>query len=362
VHLARIRTIKPDFFKNEQVGSLPYQWRLLFTGLWTVADRSGRLEDRPMRIKAELFPYDQVDVNEGLDELVRAGLIVRYQTNGLKAISIPTWARHQLVNRDEAPSQIEGPNGETDQLGRAPNETVRQRIYQRDSFTCVYCKKDMGTDARSRCIDHVIPLARGGSHDERNLVTACKKCNAKKGAKLPDEVGFDWPGDFGHTVNGVTDPRQQGPDKEGEQEKERELVLEREQVRSPEPLRDSEPKPFLEFPIVGKDVPIWPLASAQVKAWDELYPMLDVPQECRSALAWVLANLGRRKTSQGMEKFLVNWLNRAVDNCGGARAPMVTKPAPMASWSCQHVDRCSHRQMCEAKNRNPAKYPVKVAS
>ena len=67
--MARIRTIKPDFFTNEQVAALPYEWRLLFVGVWTQADREGRLEDRPMRLKAALFPYDSIDVDAGLTQL-----------------------------------------------------------------------------------------------------------------------------------------------------------------------------------------------------------------------------------------------------------------------------------------------------
>jgi hypothetical protein len=317
-----------------------------------------------MRIKAELFPYDQLDVDEGLQALVFAGLIVRYHTNGLKVISIPTWARHQIVSRDEAPSQFEGPNGEIDQLGRAPNETIRQRIYQRDRFVCAYCRKDMVTDARSRCVDHVIPISRGGSHDERNLVTACKKCNAKKASKLPDEAGFEWPGELGHTVNGVLDPRQQGPDKEQEQEG----IEEQERIKrsSPEPLRASAPSirsapMFLEFPVVGTDGPTWKLLEPQVVEWQTLFPTINVRQESRSALAWIQANLGRRKTAKGMAKFLVSWFTRSLDR--GVRQVELpeTRQTP-AQWSCPHVERCSHRAMCASKTLvGPEKYPVKKA-
>src|SRR5262245_30051913 len=56
--LARIRSIKPGFFRNEDLAAFPFQHRLLFAGLWLLADREGRLEDRPKRIHADLFPYD----------------------------------------------------------------------------------------------------------------------------------------------------------------------------------------------------------------------------------------------------------------------------------------------------------------
>ena len=49
--MARARNIKPGFFKNEFLAEMPCEVRLLFIGLWTLADREGRLEDRPKRIK-----------------------------------------------------------------------------------------------------------------------------------------------------------------------------------------------------------------------------------------------------------------------------------------------------------------------
>jgi hypothetical protein len=229
IRMARIRTIKPEFFRNEQLSELPIEDRLLFIGLWVIADRAGRLEDRPKRLKGELFPYDDLNVDAGLGRLVNAGLIVRYEGNGLRLIAIPTWTRHQIVNRDEAPSEYPGPAGEIDTLGRAPNDTVRYGIYVRDGFTCLYCGRKMQTDTRARCVDHVIPLSRGGSHHERNLVTACKKCNSLKGSKTPDEIGMPWPDGFGHTVNGGLTVTTLPGDRKGT---DRELVLEVEGIRN----------------------------------------------------------------------------------------------------------------------------------
>ena len=61
--MARARNIKPSFFTNEDLVELPFEDRLLFIGLWTLADREGRLEDRPKRIKMAVFPADNVDVD-----------------------------------------------------------------------------------------------------------------------------------------------------------------------------------------------------------------------------------------------------------------------------------------------------------
>lgn len=108
--MARIRTIKPEFFLNEQVASLPFEWRILFVGLWTQADREGRLEDRPLRLKASLFPYDDLNIDHGLGCLVNAGLIIRYEGNGQKLIALPTWAKHQQPHIRESVSKLPSPD------------------------------------------------------------------------------------------------------------------------------------------------------------------------------------------------------------------------------------------------------------
>jgi hypothetical protein len=93
--MPRIRTVKPEFFSNEEVGKLPAEARLLFIGLWTLADREGRLQDRPIRIKAQLFPYDDWSVQSLLENLEQAELIWRYEASGKKCIQIINFLKHQ---------------------------------------------------------------------------------------------------------------------------------------------------------------------------------------------------------------------------------------------------------------------------
>ncbi len=104
--MARARSLKPGFFKNEELAGLPFEHRLLFQGLWVLADRAGRLEDRPKRIKAEIFPYDQVDTDAGLTSLHESGFIIRYRADGGTFIQISTWAKHQRPHHQEAESEI----------------------------------------------------------------------------------------------------------------------------------------------------------------------------------------------------------------------------------------------------------------
>lgn len=103
--MARARNIKPGLFKNEVLGVLDPYIGLLFIGLWTLADKRGILEDRPQRIKAELFPYREgLDINTYLTALEDEGFIHRYEHNGIKLIQIDKFTTHQNPHHTEKDS------------------------------------------------------------------------------------------------------------------------------------------------------------------------------------------------------------------------------------------------------------------
>ncbi len=104
--MARARNIKPSFFKNEDLGTADPFVSLLFAGLWTLADKAGILEDRPLRIKAELFPYREgFNINGYLTVLVSLGLIHRYEANSTKLIYITNFTKHQNPHHTEKDSE-----------------------------------------------------------------------------------------------------------------------------------------------------------------------------------------------------------------------------------------------------------------
>lgn len=107
--MARSRNIKPGFFKNEDLAECTPWARLCFAGLWTLADREGRLEDRPKRIKGELFAFDSVEVEPLLQELAKAGFVLRYGANGGRFIQIPAFHKHQNPHHKESKSAIPAP-------------------------------------------------------------------------------------------------------------------------------------------------------------------------------------------------------------------------------------------------------------
>ncbi|HXI17611.1 MAG TPA: hypothetical protein VNM48_14710, partial [Chloroflexota bacterium] len=107
--MARLRTIKPGFYTDEDLGECEPLARILYTGLWCQADREGRLEDRPRRLKVEVLPWDACDVDALLNELASRGLIVRYAVAGQRYIAIPTFLKHQNPHIKEAASTIPAP-------------------------------------------------------------------------------------------------------------------------------------------------------------------------------------------------------------------------------------------------------------
>jgi len=102
----RARNIKPGFYKNDDLAACSVWARLLFPGLWMLADREGRLEDKPKRIKAEVFPYDDVDTDALLDELSRAKVVTRYNHGEQHFIQINNFHKHQRPHQNEAASEI----------------------------------------------------------------------------------------------------------------------------------------------------------------------------------------------------------------------------------------------------------------
>lgn len=93
--MPRARNLKPGFFANEELAACTVHARLCFAGLWTLADRKGRLEDKPLRIKGELFRFDSFPVEPLLEELERGGFIVRYQADGQRVIEVLAFSKHQ---------------------------------------------------------------------------------------------------------------------------------------------------------------------------------------------------------------------------------------------------------------------------
>jgi hypothetical protein len=108
--MARARNIKPSFFTNHKLALCEPLARILFAGLWTIADREGRLEDIPIKIKALVLPYDNCDCDKLLNQLFEQGFIMRYAAGKDKYIQIDNFRKHQNPHVKEGVSTIPAPD------------------------------------------------------------------------------------------------------------------------------------------------------------------------------------------------------------------------------------------------------------
>lgn len=98
--MARIRTIKPEFWTDEKLALLTPVTRLVFLGLVSQADDAGRLVDNVKLLDGMLFPYTDDSCEGALDELAASGRVIRYRSkSGQPLIQVANWEKHQKVQK-----------------------------------------------------------------------------------------------------------------------------------------------------------------------------------------------------------------------------------------------------------------------
>jgi len=103
----RARLLKPGFFTNERLARLPVRARLLFAGLWCLADREGRLEYRPQRIRAAIFPYEpRVKIESLIRALELEQFVKRYTVAHTPCLALPRFVQHQSPHPREPESKL----------------------------------------------------------------------------------------------------------------------------------------------------------------------------------------------------------------------------------------------------------------
>lgn len=136
--MGRIRTIKPEFFINEELFDLEQETglpiRVAFAGLWCQADREGRFKWKPRTLKATILPHDDVDFSRVLHALTTRGFVQKYTVESVDFGVIPGFARHQVINNKERASDLPKPTENKD-LTREPRvsnakSTREERVTQ----------------------------------------------------------------------------------------------------------------------------------------------------------------------------------------------------------------------------------------
>jgi hypothetical protein len=255
--VARIRTIKPEFFRHEGLQDLERSnpgscCMLVFAGLFTVADKSGRFEWKPRTLKLDILPFLDFDMDKTLGLLRKAGFVVQYEVNGRLYGLIPSFSGHQRITGKEAttPSRYPSPDeGNIREIsGKHPVAQEREREKER--------KVPSEPIVRSDSIHE-----SSGPHQPVRL------------AEEPERTGK---------------PPEQEP-------------------------------AIMTFPLADKSD--YPLTAAQLAELSSLYPGVDPEQELLKAKGWLIANPTRRKTRRGIARFIHGWLARAQDRGNGSKAP-----------------------------------------
>lgn len=201
--MARIRTIKPEFWTDGKIVQLPFYVRLVFIGLWNFCDDAGYLLEEHDRIKMQIMPGDDVDVEASIDLLVACGLLSRHTLkSGGTALQINHFVDHQKISHP-SPSKI------------APEVSGKIRIRDEDrrkvaikygcepggskDVQCYSCgmagriwwprtqknKPSFWVAFSGLELSHFIAESSGGLNSSENLVLCCRSCNRSMATDTP---------------------------------------------------------------------------------------------------------------------------------------------------------------------------------
>lgn len=132
--MARIRTIKPKFWDDVKIGRLTRDARLLYIGLWTFADDLGVVIADAVWLKSKIFPYDQLQIKQveaWLRMLEETGFICHVTVRSETFIYLPTFSRHQVINRPN----MEDINIPKDLLDKALKEIGARSLINHGTIT-----------------------------------------------------------------------------------------------------------------------------------------------------------------------------------------------------------------------------------
>jgi len=189
--MGRIRTVKPELFKHEDLFELELETglpiRLAFIGLFTCCDRAGRFKWRPRSLKLDVLPYDECDFSRVLDALVTRGFVQKYEVNGEKYGVIPTFDKHQIINNRESESDLPGPEESQDKS----NTSTRDSRVSDASTTRHEGKGKEGKGKEEEGKGKELPVERRDAAPDRDVVAEIfaywQKVMDTPGAQLDDK-------------------------------------------------------------------------------------------------------------------------------------------------------------------------------
>lgn len=166
--MARARNIKPSFFNNDELAELDPLARLLFIGMWTIADFKGCFEYKPKRVKVQLLPYDDCDIESLAINLDKSGFISIYSVHDQLYIKVLNFDKHQNPHKNERDKGSEIPD-----------------ISMADFF---YCEKQSNNNNLHNIENN--PDKNGTNHD-KNETDRADSLNLIPSTLIPDSLNTD---------------------------------------------------------------------------------------------------------------------------------------------------------------------------
>jgi hypothetical protein len=194
--MARIRSIKPEFWTSEQVTECSLNARLLFIGLWNFADDLGRMPMSAKSIKAKVFPADDMplqNVSGMLQELSRNGLILPYEVDGKEYLQITGW-QHQRIDKPQPgkyPAPVAGYSTNdpgvvaTDRIGKEEEGKERKGERRAPEFSTI--GEDFELTDADIAVAHDAGMTDATVDTERKLFIARKQSDGKQSANWSAE-------------------------------------------------------------------------------------------------------------------------------------------------------------------------------
>lgn len=320
--MARIRTIKPEFFTHEGLFELEQEARLpirlSFAGLFTCCDRDGRFRWRPRILKLDILPYDSTDFSTVLDALEANGFVERYEMDGQIYGRIPSWPKHQVINNREMASVIPP----------APSENLPV-VEAKSGF--VYLALSPGLNRFKVGYAEYDPVRRVhdlscGSAEELELIEAIPgsiklEVQIHKALKpfSHRREWFECSTDASRVLIAWFTRAERVSDAALGEGKGKGREKEEEGNRTSAPSKPGAPASptFISIPLVRKGK-VHQVTEAEVEELSQLFPAVDVRQALREILAWNNTNPTKRKTDSGVRDHIRRWLAK-IQNEGGNR-------------------------------------------
>lgn len=182
--MARARNIKPSFFTHDELADNDPLGRLLFIGLWTIADYKGELEWRPKRVKAQVLPYDDCDIEVLAINLEKTGFIRFYSVGGSDYVHIVNFNKHQNPHKNEKDKGSDVPAMTSENIAE-PSQTIDLNGVDKITDGIEINREENGTTPADSLF--LIPSSCSLIPDSGNLIPVVKEPMSKP-AVIDDRV------------------------------------------------------------------------------------------------------------------------------------------------------------------------------